>query len=292
MHNKLPEDILRKIKQIKIATRRALNGQLVGDSRTAIKGVGFDFDQIRAYSPGDDVRFIDWKASARTDNLVIKQYIEERNRTVHLLVDISRSGDFTTTKNSKRDLAAQIASIIAISSFYGKDRVGLTLFSNYIEHVIPPSSQLHHVDMCVEKLFAHEPKHHGTNVSAAIDRILRAEKKSSLVFIISDFIDELLDEKKLGNLAKKHDVVAVRCLDECELKIPSVGIVHVQDIETGRDIVIDTGDAHGLQQFFENRIAKQNKIFAKYGIDLLEIFPRTQHLVTKIVGFFKKRMRY
>lgn len=285
------KEILYRIRQVKIATRKVLRGVIVGETKTAIRGSGFEFDQIREYQPGDDVRFIDWNASARTGSLLVKQYIEERNRVVYLLVDVSGSGEFGTSECSKRDVSAQVASIVSLASFYAKDQVGVVFFSDQIEKSIPPSKQLHHINTCIEEFFSLTAKGKTTDINCAIEFLLAARKRNALVFIISDFVCDI-NEKKLAPLSRHNDVVAVRCLHAIEKDLPDVGIIHLKDIESGHEIVINTSDRKALKDFYTTRLADQEKIFKKHGISLLHVEPDTQHLAKKMITFFAKRMGY
>src|SRR5579872_4207588 len=188
--NTIAPSIATKIKQLEIFTRRLLNGALVGDSRSAIKGAGFEFDQIREYSFGDDIRFIDWKASARNDKLLVKQYIEERSRTIFLVVDVSRSSIFGSGLHNKQSRITELASVLALVAQHGKDRVGLLLFSDKVEAYIPPASSLHHIHHIMEQMLLFTSQRSETNISCALERLLSLKKSDAIVFLISDFIDE------------------------------------------------------------------------------------------------------
>src|SRR5581483_1966149 len=210
MNNHISSDIIVKIKQLEIFTRRLLNGTLVGDSRSAIKGTGFEFDQIREYNYGDDIRFIDWKSSARNNKLLIKQYIEERSRTIFLVVDISHSSIFSSSSCNKQERIAEIVSVLALVAQHGKDHVGLLLFSDEIEEYIPPASSLQHVHYVLKKILSVKPKRAQTNISCALKHLLSVAKKEAIVFLVSDFIDESY-ETYLAQIAKRFDLIAVRC---------------------------------------------------------------------------------
>lgn len=287
----ISEDIARQIRQIEIYTRRLLSGSLVGDTRSAIKGTGYEFDQIREYSMGDDIRFIDWNASARMNNLLIKQYVEERSRTILFAVDVSKS-EFYGSDCPKREITAQIASALALVASYGNDRVGLLLFSDEVELFIPPSRARYHVHEIMEKLFTFEPKHTNTNISSALSYLAKLKIRDGVVFLVSDFIDSTLSSH-LSLVSKKYDLIAVRYLDSLEKKLPSVGFLTIEDIETGAEIELDMrkDGAQRIAHFLDDRVIEQNKLFRKHGVELLEITPE-KPFIADIIRFFARRMRY
>lgn len=293
LYNRLSCDVIQKIKQLEIYTRRLLNGALVGDNRSALKGTGFEFDQIREYTFGDDIRFVDWKASARCDKLLIKQYIEERSRTIFLMVDISRSREFGALNHTKHIVFAEIASVLALVAQHGKDRVGLILFSNEVELYVPPANNLNHVRVIMEHLFVYKSKYDKTNVSTALEYMLSLKKSDAMVFLFSDFIVDDVDTY-LGQVAKRHDLIAFRCLDEHEKMLPAVGFITVEDLETGELVELDVRSLrqNEVGNFLNTRLEEQNKIFKKYGIDLFDISLDKKDYIPDIVKFFRRRMMY
>lgn len=288
----ISDEVRRNIRQIEIYTRRLLTGSMVGDTRSAIKGTGYEFDQIREYSLGDDIRFIDWNASARMNTLLIKQYVEERSRTVFLAVDISASEFFGSSSETKRDRAAQLASVLALVASYGNDRVGLLLFSDQVEFFLPPGRGKFHVQNLMEILFTYEPKKERTQISDALAHLARLKVRDGVVFLVSDFIDSDFGTY-LPLISRKYDLIAVRSLDKLEKHLPAVGFLTIEDIETGAEIEVDMR-AHGagaIAHFLETRVVEQNKLFKKYGIDLLEIAD-DRPFIADVVRFFRRRMRY
>ena len=292
-HVGISDDILRKIKQIEIYTKRLLNSSLVGDSRSAIKGTGFEFDQIREYQLGDDVRFIDWNSSARMNKLLVKQYIEERSRTILLAVDVSSSSFFGSAPTLKHDIMAQVASVLALVADCGKDRVGLLLFSDEVEHYIPPGRGKFHTRTLMEYLFGYKPKHSLTRIATAFEYLAQLKRKDAMAFIISDFIDDTLENPYLSLIARSYDLVAIRCLDMNEMQLPAIGFLTVEDRETGEEIVLDMRKHNKkiMHQFFENRLLEQNRLFKKYGIGLLDV-STARPFIGDIIRFFRRRMRY
>jgi uncharacterized protein (DUF58 family) len=286
-------DIVQKIKKLEIFTRRLLNGSLVGDSRSAIKGTGFEFDQIRDYAFGDDIRFIDWKASARGNKLLVKQYMEERSRTIFLAVDVSYSSLFGSGQRTKYDRIAELASVLALVAQHGKDRVALLLFSDKIELYIPPGNSLSHVHHVMTNLFSYQAKKSRTDITVALKHLLRLKKKDAIVFLISDFIDDRLDTY-LAQASHFYDMVAVRCLDDNEKSIPPVGFITVQDLETGEMVELDVRHYRGneVKKFLAARLDEQDRLLKKHGVDLLQICPQKSDYLVDMIRFFIKRMAY
>lgn len=286
------EDILRKIRQIQIYTRRLLSGSLVGDTRSALKGTGFEFDQIREYQQGDDIRFIDWRASARANKLLVKQFIEERSRTIFLAVDISASSFFSSTSQLRHDILAQVASALALVAEFGKDKVALILFSDRIETYIPPGSGKFHVHTIMQTLFGAELRHKKTNIAVALEQLAQFKRKDAVVFMLSDFIDTNF-EKQLGLVAAMYDFIAVRYLDKNEHAVPTIGFVDVEDIETGHIYTVDMRKkgAHYINEYLATRITEQDNLFTKYGVDVLDLV-NDKHIIGDIIKFFRRRMRY
>lgn len=289
----LSNEILTKIKHIEIYTRRILNNTLSGDSRSAMKGTGFEFDQIREYQIGDDVRYIDWKASVRMNTLLTKQYIEERSRTVILAVDCSGSTFLSSNEDLRVDTIARIASVLALVAEYGKDHVGLLMFTDKVELFIPPKRGRMHTRMIMERLFDCKPATTGTDLNIAFEYLARRSVGKSLVFMISDFITERPYTKYMSIIAKKHDLIAIRCLDMHETKFPSVGFLPIQDAETGALALLDTRGKNGkkLNTLLAERIIEQDYLFKQHGIDVLNV-RIDRSFMGELISFFRRRMMY
>lgn len=288
----LSKDVLSKIRLIEIETRRLLSGSFVGDYSSAKKGSGFEFDQIRDYQMGDDVRFIDWKSSARANKLLVKQYIEERNRTVVIAVDISASSFYAISDRFKIEVLNEIAAVLALVADYGKDKACLMMFSDHVEVFLPPASGRAHIHKIMEKLFTHKPKSQETNINCVFDMLSRIARKDSIVILLSDFISEI-SEKKLSIASRIYDLVAIRCLDAGEHSIPSVGLFSLEDIESGKSVLIDTRRSGEIliNDFLQERAKKQEGIFKKFGIDLLDVTTQKPY-VSDMIFFFRRRMIY
>ncbi|KKP35723.1 MAG: hypothetical protein UR26_C0002G0023 [candidate division TM6 bacterium GW2011_GWF2_32_72] len=290
----LSKDILKKIKQIEIKTRRLLSGTLIGDYSSAVKGSGFEFDQIRDYLQGDDVRFIDWKASARANKILVRQYLEERNRNVILAVDVSSSCFFSSSEETKFDVMAQIASVLALVADYGKDGVSLILFADKIELYLPPKRGRAYVHQIMERLFETNDNNSKSNLNEVLKHIASMNRRDSLVFLISDFISSEDDfEKNLKVVAKQYDTVAIRCLDKNECKLPQFGLLRLQDCSTQESVEIQNNAMISpLNAVLNERIKHQNELFKKCGVDLLDILCQDKHFISNVIQFFRKRMRY
>ena len=288
----ISKDVLTKIKEIEIQTRRLLSGMLVGDSNSAIKGTGFEFDQIREYSQGDDVRFIDWNSSARNNTLLVKQFMEERSRTVILAVDCSSTMFFSSTDQLKYEIAAQIASILALVAGYGKDHVGLFLFSDDVHVTIAPKRGSNHVRTIMHTVLSQKDQNKRSNSSAVFDAIAHSKKRDSMVFLMSDFLNDP-DAKKMSVLARKHDVIAIRCLDRYEKKVPAVGAIRSIDALQNNSIalLLQRQKNGKMNNFLRDRLVAQDQLFRKYGIDVLDI-ETDKPFVTDLIRFFRKRMMY
>ena len=287
----IAKELLTKIKEIEIHTRRLLSGMLVGDSTSAVKGSGFEFDQIREYAQGDDVRFIDWHSSARTGTILVKQFMEERNRTILLVVDCSESMFFSSQKESKYAVATQLASLLALISSYGKDHVGLLLFSDTLRVTIPPLKGPHHVHTIMHTLLRQTEHAVTARNDTVCDAIMQYKKKDAIVFFISDFLSPI-HEKKLASVADKHDLVVVRCLDRYEKSIPSIGIIQTAQQRSATALLSTAKkNKQAINLFLSERLIQQNRLFRKYGIDLIDV-EVGKPFIKDLVAFFKKRMTY
>ena len=284
---KLSKEVLQKVRNIEIHTRRLLSGTLIGDYSSAKKGSGLEFDQIRNYQEGDDVRFIDWKGTARQGQLLIREYIEERNRVILLVVDGSASTFFTSSDELKNEIYAQIASVLALVADYGKDQVGLILFSDGVETVIPPKSGRQHTRRVMETLFDHKPVG-TTSFEGALHRLIQMNRKDAIVFFISDFIVPTGYERLLQIVCKKYDTIAVRCLDQRECDLPSLGFLTVRDPETGQEALIKTGSAD-LNLAIKEHQKKVEYTLKRCGADVVDLEVQ-KPFMGELVRFCRQRM--
>lgn len=285
-------EITKKIKNLEIYTRKMVSGLLLGQGRSVSKGSGFDFDQIREYQSGDDVRSIDWKSSARMDKMLIKQYREERNQTVLLVVDISGSSWYGSGANGKFDILSHVAAMVAFIASYHDDAVGLLLFADDVQTYIPAQKGKKHVHMLLETLFAVQPSKKGTNIKSALEYIAQLKKKNMVIFLLSDFIDHDFAQV-LTSLSRQHDVVAVSCLDRRETELPKCGFLTVQDQETGQQVMLNlAGNAHKkISSFLTNRVQDQQMLFKRTGVRLLSLAAH-QNNDHELIKFFRKRVAH
>lgn len=286
---KLSKEVLQKIKTIEIHTRRLLSGTLIGDYSSAKKGSGLEFDQIRAYQEGDDVRFIDWKSTARQGTLLVREYVEERSRTVMIVLDGSASTFFSSSGQLKSDVLTQIAAVLALVADAGKDHVGLILFSDGLELVIPPKGGRQHVRMIMEKIFSHVPLSTSqTSLELPLHRLIEMNRKDAIVFLISDFVVEKGYEKTLRMVSKKYDTIAIRCLDRREKELPNVGLLPIIDPETGVQGFLKTS-SRDVTYFLEEQYKETEYLLKKCGVDLLEIEVQ-KPFIGELVRFSRQRM--
>jgi uncharacterized protein (DUF58 family) len=297
----IPREILKKIRQIEIRTNRLVTETLAGQYHSVFKGQGMNFDEVREYQPGDDVRSIDWNVTARMNHPFIKKFVEERELTVMLVVDVSGSGLFGSREQSKRELAAEIASVLAFSAIRNNDKVGLLLFTDDVEKFIPPRKGRGHVLRVIREVLYFEPKRRGTNLAHALEFMGRLLPHKAIVAVISDFIfpeskrqDEVLPrpiQTALRQANRRHDVVAVHVADRYELELPALGRLILEDAETGEIVELNTAhaasrDAFALRQ--EKQYAEIARQLRSSGIDSIQL--RTDEPYAAALGrFFESR---
>lgn len=277
-----------RIHHIELYTRRLLSGALVGSSRSAQKGVGLDFDQLRDYTIGDDPRIIDWLGSARSQRLLVKQYQEERNRTIYLVVDGSRSMQFGLENKFER--ASWIASVIAMIGGYGADRVGLVVYTEGVEIHVPHRAGLPHVRSLIRDLHLYKARNNKTDAREAL-KIIGSLKERALVFLLSDCIDETLARALRGT--HKHDILVVRCTDEREVLLPATGICMLQDIESGNlyNIYLNNHARSVIKEGLEARTKAQEGMLKAAGVTVLNSIDK-EKFMRDLVLLMRRRMRY
>lgn len=287
----LSEEIRKKIKKIQIHTKRIMQTTITGDYLSAFKGAGLEFDQIREYMMGDDVRAIDWNSSAKMNKIMVKQFIQERDRTVILAIDLSASGLYSSQHELRRDLIAQVSAVLAYVSAETKDKVGALFFTDQIEKWIPPSRGSIHTGKIIETIFTIQPQGRGTDIAQALKFLITIRKRNSIVFMLSDWIDDLNLYSKLLRVAScEYDFIGVRVTDPCEKCLPDVGLIEVQDPESGKNFILDTRNKKTLNTFLEARLLEQKRLFDKYKIDLLDL--SVGHpFVNSLTNFFHMRIR-
>jgi len=283
-------DIPARVREIELITRRLVQDTLAGQYHAVFKGRGMSFDSVREYQPGDDVRTIDWNVSARTGGVFVKQYVEERELTVLLAVDLSASLDFGTDQRSKRELAAEIAAVLAFSAISNNDRVGLILFTDRIERYIPPKKGRAHVLRVILELLQAQPEGVGTRIDVACDYLARIARKRAVVFLLSDFLADNF-ERALGVAARRHDLVPIVMSDKAERTWPDLGLTPLEDAETGELIWFD-GGSKAVRQAFWQRAAvakrKRDQGFRKHGLEPIDTVVGQDYL-KDLVAYFRRR---
>jgi uncharacterized protein (DUF58 family) len=234
-------ELLRRVRLIELRALRLVQELASGPYRSVFRGRGLEFDEIRPYQPGDDVRSIDWHATARTGTVQIKKHVEERCQTLLLAIDVSASGEFGSASQSKRELAAELAAVLAMSAVMNNDRVGLLLFTDSVERFLPPGTGRRHAVAVVAAVLGHEPRSRGTSIRRALATVGQALRRRATVFLISDFIDDDY-QQSLRVASRRHDLVAFRLRDRAECELPSVGWLVCEDAETGEVVEVSTGD--------------------------------------------------
>lgn len=283
-------DLAKRIRLIEITTSRAVNDVLAGEYHSVFKGRGMEFDEVREYAPGDEIRTIDWNVTARMGRPFVKRFVEERELTVFLAVDLSASGAFGTGKRFKNETAAELSALLAFSAIKNNDKVGLLLFSDRIEKFIPPKKGSSHVLRLVGELLRSKPEGKGTDVGLALDYLGRVAHRRSIVFLISDFLDDDYD-KPLRVVARRHDLVALSVTDPRERELPPVGLIELEDAETGRRITFDSSNARSRAQYAEiadRRRQARRDLFRATGVDEIEVSPNDDY-VRDLMVFFKRR---
>jgi uncharacterized protein (DUF58 family) len=285
-----PAEVLRQVRRLQWLARRAVRDLLGGAYHSVFKGTGLAFDEVRPYTPGDEVRRIDWNVTARMDEPFIKRFIEERERTVVLLLDASASLAFGSGRHTKRQAAAELAALLTFAALANNDRVGLLLFSDTLEGTLPPAKGQRHALRLVREILCHTPQRRGTSLALALDQLPRIVRRRAVVFLFSDFLDTDY-EQALRRAGNRHDLVAVRIGDRRESDLPAVGLVQWRDAEADTPLLIDTRSEAvrtAYHQLAEERTARLNQATRAAGIDLIETDTEGNHLEA-LLRFFQTR---
>lgn len=285
-------ELLKKVRRIEIKTRGMVNQVFSGEYHSVFKGRGMEFSEVREYQFGDDIRSIDWNVSARFNHPFVKVFEEERELTVMLVVDLSRSGEFGSGKQLKNEIAAEICAVLAFSAIKNNDKVGLILFTDRIEKFVPPKKGRSHILRIIRELISFSAQGTGTNIREALEYFHHVNKKRTIAFLISDFIDEGY-EKILRIISKKHDVIAVEIADPREEQIPAVGLMKLRDAETGKERWVDTADSavrKSFEKFWRTRREARRSMFVRSKVDAIRIRIDRPY-IKPIVDFFQRRER-
>lgn len=288
----IPEELAKKIRYIQIYSSKTVNDVLAGEYHSVFKGQGMQFEEVRQYQPGDEVRSIDWNVTARMGEPFVKRYREERELTVMFLVDLSASGDFGSHEKLKNEVAAEICALLAFSAIKNNDKVGLVIFTEGIELFVPPAKGTSHVLRVIRELLEFRPQRTRTNIRAGVEYLARIMRKRSVVFLVSDFLEPGF-ERALRTVGRRHDVIAVSIADPLELRLPDVGLLALEDAETGEWVQIDTGSAAVLRRYETLGVQRQEQLrelFRSMSIDHLEILTNRDY-VRALVAFFRSRER-
>ncbi len=288
----IPREILRKVRRIEIRTRKLVNESLAGGYHSVFKGQGMEFSEVREYQYGDDVRSIDWNVTSRMGRPFVKKYKEERELTVVLVVDASASGTFGSAEQVKSEVMAEICALLAFSAIRNNDRVGLILFTDRVEKFVPPAKGQRHVLRVIREILFHRPVGRGTDLNGALEYLGRVIRRRAVVFLVSDFLTRDF-ERSLRVVNRVHDLVALSVRDPRESELPAVGMVALEDAETGVVQVVDTGVSRLRRAFREAALDAQQRLrdlFRRLGIDTVELANGEPYDVP-LVRFFEERAR-
>ena len=293
----IPQEFIKKIREIEIRTKRIVNTTFAGEYKSSFKGTGIEFVDVREYLPGDDIRSIDWKVTARMGRPYVKKFVEERELSVILCVDASGSGHFGTRKLFKIELAAQVAATLAFSAVRNNDKVGLLFFTDRVEKYIPPKKGRFHVLRLIRDILYFKPQHPGTEPVTALEFLMHLLKHRAIIFFISDFTGRNFEPEKmrvpLAVASRRHDVVAICVTDPVETQLPNAGLVDLEDLETGAIITVDTADQDLLGKYTGDRHREREeteRLFKSLGVDRINL-QTTEDFTPKLHKFFRDRAR-
>jgi uncharacterized protein (DUF58 family) len=286
----LDTELIRKIRRIHITTNHLVNNAMAGQYHSAFKGRGVEFAEVREYQPGDEIRAIDWNVTARMGRPFVKEFQEERELTVMLLVDVSASGLFGTAR-PKNEAAAELAATLSFSAIKNQDKVGLCLFTDRVEKYIPPKKGRGHVWRVIEEVLEFKPERRGTDLSRPLEYLNRVLRRRAVCFLISDFLAPRSFEKPLRIAGRRHDMIAVTVIDARETELPRVGLIELEDEETGERLEVDTSDANAAELFrrgMRGEREERKRLFTSLGIDTIDV--RTDSPpIEALIRFFRIR---
>jgi uncharacterized protein (DUF58 family) len=288
----IPREILKKVRRIEISTRGLVNEVFSGEYHSVFKGRGMSFAEVREYQYGDDIRSIDWNVTARNGAPFVKIFEEERELTVMLVVDASASGNFGTRERLKGEIAVEVCALLAFSAIKNNDKVGLIVFSDHVEKFVAPRKGRRHVLRVLRELLVHEPTGRGTDIAGALEYLNRVQRKRAVTFVVSDFQDEGF-EKALAVAGRRHDLIAVRMSDVRERELPAVGLIELEDPETGERVIVNTSSAAFRAQFAERADRERgalDRTLRSSKVDVIDI-QTGEPYVRPLMRFFKERER-
>ncbi|MCP4747649.1 MAG: DUF58 domain-containing protein [Desulfobacteraceae bacterium] len=292
----LPADLIKKIKKVHIRTGRTVNTLMAGQYKSVFRGAGIEFEEVREYAPGDDVKSIDWKVSARLGRPFVKRYREERELIIMVLVDLSASGRFGTHHASKQELAAETAAILAFNAVRNNDKVGAILFTDKVERYIPPQKGSGHVWRLIKEIFAYQPQHTGTGISEAVGFLGRVCRKRSVAFVISDFIvpgAKGITDRSMKSTARKHELINIWISDPGEFQLPEAGLMTVRDFETGQLLQLDASHApsrRAYAKYWDGIQRQKENDFKSANLDVIPI-STAESAADALTRYFRLRER-
>ncbi len=288
----IPAHVIKKIKRIHIKSSRSVNNIMAGQYKSVFRGSGIEFEEVREYAPGDDVKTLDWKVSARLGKPFVKLYKEERESIVMLLIDMSSSLKFGTFSGPKLEKVAEVASVLAFNAIKNNDKVGVIFFTDQVEKYIPPKKGASHIWRVIKEIFTFSPQGKGTNISEALDYLAKISRKRSFVFVLSDFLDEGY-LKSLRRIRQKHEIIGVRIYDKGAFKLPGKGIITLSDLETGRQIMFDAFNKKTQKEFTSIKQTAHNQtlgLFSKAKSDVIEL-ETSASVYDTLLQYFRFRER-
>jgi uncharacterized protein (DUF58 family) len=288
----LSPELLKRLRSIHIRTRRLVHNMFAGHYHSVFKGRGIEFAEVRQYTPGDEARTIDWHMTARRGQLYVKQYVEERELIVMLLVDLSASGQFGSVRQLKTEMATELCAILALSAIMNHDRVGLLLFTDQIEKFIPPQKGKRHVLRVLRDVLSFQPQGRRTNVSLALEHLHRINRRRTISFLVSDFLASGY-EMALRIAHRRHDIIPISITDRREHSLPRLGLMTLQDLETGASILVDTTSTAVQQQYrqrWDAALARRRQLFQSLGIEAIEV-QTDEPYISPLLRFFRQRER-
>ncbi len=288
----IPQEVIKKIQRIQIRTNHMVNDILAGQYHSVFKGQGMEFEEVREYVPGDDIRMIDWNVTARTSTPHVKLLVEERELTVMLLVDASGSGHFGSLGRFKNELAAELCAVLAFSAIRNSDKVGLIIFTDDVELYIRPGKGRRHVLRVIREVLVFKPKRKGTDIPQALHFLNSVTKRRAVAFLVSDFM-EADHEAALRIANKRHDVIAVSVTDPREERLPDVGLINVRDAESGREVLVDTSDPSVRSEYelaAKQRAQERDEIFRRTRVDSMHVRTDSSY-IDEVYRFFRMRER-
>ena len=290
----IPKQIFQKVRQIEITTSRLVTDVFAGQYHSVFKGRGIEFDEAREYLIGDDIRTIDWNVTARTGALHIKKYVEERELTVMILVDFSRSCQFASVNQLKSKLAAEIAAVLAFAAIRNNDKIGMVAFTDHVEKFIAPRKGVRHVLRVIREMLYFSPKGFATNITKALEYLNKLKIRRAVLFVVSDFFDRHEFKKALSIANKRHDVVAITLNDPREKDLPECGLLELEDAETGEFTTVDSSDKRVRYKYGQDardRLRNREMLFASAGIDHIDVSTETSYTKELKKFFITRRSR-